>query len=299
MPGFGLPDTTGSGIATTVPAPVNPRINLAAQPWAQPFEAKNLVASLRFSQTLANDWTWGARISRQNIRINDRLPLPDGCSSGTNYVYPGFCGNGDFDLYDYRSDNERRNLSYADWYLRGEVKLGATRHEFSAGLSHTQYAERFNPQQAYNLVGTGNQFTPVVLPADPTPTSLNTQIDSRTNEIYLSDAIRFDDTWSLWLGLRHSRLDRSSERTNGSRATRYEQSFTTPWGALGYKPWAGGYAYVSAGSGVESEVVPNRPSLFTNAGSVLPAMRSTQKEIGFKQTLAGGGLAHLGRCPFP
>jgi iron complex outermembrane recepter protein len=293
VPGFGLLDTTGSGVATTVPAPVNPRINLAAQPWAQPFEAKNLVASLRFSQTLANDWTWGARISRQNIRINDRLPFPDGCSSGANYVYPGFCGNGDFDLYDYRSDNERRNLSFADVYLRGEVKLGSTRHEFSAGMSHTQYAERFNPQQAYNLVGTGNQFTPVILPADPTPTSLNTQIDSRTNEIYLSDAIRFDDTWSLWLGLRHSRLDRYSERTNGSRATRYEQSFTTPWGALGYKPWTGGYAYVSAGSGVESEVVPNRPSLFTNAGSVLPALRSTQKEIGFKQTLAGGGLAHV------
>ncbi len=293
VPGFGLLDTTGSGVANTLPAPVNPRTNLGAQPWALPFQTKNLVASLRFSQTLANDWVWGARVSRQNIRTNDRLAFPDGCSTGANYVYPGFCGNGDFDLYDYRSENERRNLSFADLYLRGEVRLGSSKHEISAGLSHTAYGERFEPQQAYNFVGTGNQFAPVVLPADPTPSSLNTQSDSRTREIYLSDAIRFDEQWSLWLGLRHSRIDRSSERTDGSRATRYEQSFTSPWGALGYKPWTGGYAYISAGSGVESEAVPNRPSLFANAGSVLPALRSTQKEIGFKQTLAGGVLAHI------
>ena len=293
VPGFGLLDTTGSGVASTLPSPVNPRTNLGAQSWAQPYEARNLVASLRFSQTLANDWVWGARVSRQNIRSNDRLAFPDGCSSGANYVYPGFCGNGDFDLYDFRSENERRNLSYADLYLRGEVRTGAIRHELNAGVSQTYYGERFNPQQAYNFVGIGNQFTPVDLPADPTPSSLNTQSDSRTRQFWLSDAIQFDNAWSLWLGLRHSRLDRSSERTDGSQATRYEQSFTTPWGALGYKPWAGGYGYLSAGSGVESEVVPNRPSLFTNAGVVLPALRSNQKELGFKQILSGGGLAHV------
>lgn len=293
VPGFGLVDRDGDGVAETLPAPVNPRTNLAAQPWALPFEARNLVSSLRFSQALSDRWNWGLRVSRQNIRINDRLPFPDGCSSGPNFVYPGFCGNGDFDLYDYRSDNERRNLTYADTWLRGEFTIGQTRHEFSATLSQSTYKERFDPQQAYNFVGVGNLFNPVVLPPDPTPSSLNTQQDSRTTELALSDVIRFDDRWSLWLGLRHSRLDRSSERTDGSRATRYDQSFTTPWGALGYKPWQGGFLYLSAGSGVESEVVPNRPSLFTNAGVALPALRSRQQEIGYKQVLAGGGLASV------
>lgn len=293
VPGFSLLDTTGSGVATTIPAVPNPRTNLAAQSWAQPFEAKNFVSSLRFSQALSNQWNWGMRLARQNTRINDRLPFPDGCSSGPNYVYPGFCGNGDFDLYDYRSDNERRNLTYADTWLRGEFTTGSVRHELNASLSRTDYRERFDPMQAYNFVGVGNIYNPVALPADPSRTSLNTQLDSKTTELSVSDAIRFDDQWSLWLGLRHSRLDRSSERTNGSRATRYEQSFTTPWGALGYKPWKGGFAYLSAGSGVESEVVPNRPTLYTNAGEALPALRSRQQEIGFKQALAGGGLASI------
>lgn len=293
VPGWSLLDTNGDGVADTVPAVPSPRTNLAAQPWAQPFEARNLVSSLRFSQALGTQWNWGVRASRQNIRVNDRLPFPDGCSSGANYLYPGFCGNGDFDLYDYRSENERRRLSYADAWLRGEFTTGSVRHEFNASLSRSDYRERFDPMQAYNWVGVGNAFNPISLPADPTPTSLNTQLDARTTEWSLSDAMRFDERWSLWLGLRHSRLERSSERTDGSRATRYDQSFTTPWGAIGYKPWNGGFAYLSAGSGVESEVAPNRPGLYTNAGDALPALRSRQQEIGFKQALSGGGLASI------
>ena len=50
-------------------------------------------------------------VNTQRIRVNDRLAFPDGCSSASNYVYPGLCANGDVDIYDYRSDGERRSLS--------------------------------------------------------------------------------------------------------------------------------------------------------------------------------------------
>ena len=293
VPGYSLLDTSGTGVATTVPAVPNPRTNLAAQSWALPFEAKNKISSLRFQQQLDNGWVWGFRAGQQTIRINDRLPFPDGCSSGANYVYPGFCGNGDFDLYDYRSENERRTMRSFDAFVRGEVKTGSVRHELSFGALRTNYQERLDPRQAYNFVGVGNIYTPVSLPSDPSLTSLNTNLDARSTEFSVADAIRFDQRWSLWLGLRSTRIERSSERSDGSRAVSYDQSFTTPWGALGYQPWAGGYAYVSAGSGVESEVVPNRPTVFTNAGEALPALRSQQKELGFKQALADGGLASI------
>jgi len=103
--------------------------------------------------------------------------------------------------------------------------------------------------------------------------------------------MRFGAGWSLWLGARQVWLDRSSElATDGANAVSYSQSFTTPWGALGWQPWKGGFGYVSAGSGVESEVVPNRPLTFTNAGQVLPALRSKQAELGFKQVVQGSGL---------
>ncbi len=107
--------------------------------------------------------------------------------------------------------------------------------------------------------------------------------------------VRLGEAWSIWLGLRHTALDSASERTDPGerREISYSQQFTTPWGAIGYKPWAGGFVYASAGQGVESAAVPNRSSKFINAGDVLPALRSHQSEAGLRQQLASGGLASI------
>ena len=290
VPGFGLLDSDGDGVADTLPAPVNPRINLNAQPWSLPFVSAANAGSIRYQQALSARWLWGARVGVQRIRTNDRTAFPDGCSSGPNYVYPGFCGNYDFDVYDFRSENERRETRTAEVFVRGDTELAGLRHEIAGSLRHVRYTERFPERQAYNWVGIDNVFAPVELPADPTPRDLNTQLDATTDEIAVTDTIRFGERWSLWLGVRHTRLARSSERTDGSEAVSYAQSFTTPWLALGVRPWAGGFAYLSAGQGIETEAVPNRASLFVNAGEVLPALRSRQVEAGFRQTLRGAGL---------
>lgn len=290
VPGFSLLDTDGDGVPDRLPAPVDPRTNLGSQPWATPFESRATAASLRFQQALSENWLYGVRYGAQRILTNDRLAFPDGCSSGPNYLYPGFCGNGDFDVYDYRSNNEVRRTNSIEAYARGDLATGAVRHELSIGVKRISYTERYEPMQAYNWVGISNMFAPVALPEDPTPTSLNTQRDATTYEISVHDAMRFGNGWSLWLGARHSSLDRSSERTDGSRPIDYRQSFTTPWAALGWQPWKGGFGYVSAGSGVETEAVPNRPGTYVNAGDVLPALRSKQVEVGFRQALAGAGL---------
>lgn len=290
VPAFGLLDVDGDGVAETLPPPVDPRINLNDQPWSQPFESRATTGSLRFQQALSTNWHYGLRYGAQHIRTDDRLAFPDGCSSGPNDVYPGFCGNHDFDVYDFRSENERRDTRTAEAFLRGSFDTGGVRHELSLGFTRTRYTERFEPMQAYNWVGIGNVFERVVLPEDPTKGDLNTLRDATTREFHVYDAMRFGGGWSLWLGARHTRLERSSERTDGSRAVAYEQSLTTPWAALGWQPWQGGFVYVSAGSGVETEVVPNRPTVYANYGEVLPALRSRQAELGFKQVLQGAGL---------
>jgi iron complex outermembrane receptor protein len=84
------------------------------------------------------------------------------------------------------------------------------------------------------------------------------------------------------------RLERSSVRSDGSAATAFDQDFVTPWLALGWQPWAGGFAYLSFGRGVEIESVPNRPDQFVNYGAVLPALESEQVELGIKQVWAEG-----------
>jgi iron complex outermembrane receptor protein len=77
-------------------------------------------------------------------------------------------------------------------------------------------------------------------------------------------------------------------RTDNSRPTSYTQAVTTPWAALSYKLGAAATAYASYGQGVESQVVPNRRSQYTNAGVALPALKSKQWELGLK-----GGEAAL------
>jgi iron complex outermembrane receptor protein len=86
---------------------------------------------------------------------------------------------------------------------------------------------------------------------------------------------------SVWAGLRHSRLDRRSIATDGTAATAYRESFTTPWLAISQAIDATGLVYVSWGRGIESEVAPNLPR-YANANRALPVLQSRQIEIGFK-----------------
>jgi iron complex outermembrane receptor protein len=287
VPGFGLLDVNGDGVAETLPAPISPRVNLNSLPWSLPFESRATTGSLRWQQQIASGWRAEVQAAAQRITTNDRIAFPDGCSSGPVYVYPGLCGNGDVDVYDYRSDDERRRTRTLDAFVAGSAATGGITHELRFGARRTRYSERLPPLQAYNFVGTTNVFAPIVLPEDPTPSVLNTQADLKMDELSASDVLRAGPA-SLWLGARWIRLERDSVRSDGSEANRFDQRFVTPWVALGWQPWGGGFGYLSFGRGVEIESVPNRPGDFVNSGAALPALRSEQVEAGFKQVTAAG-----------
>ena len=299
VPGFGLLSRNGNGRGDVLPAPVDPRINVNSQPWSQPFDSRSLIGSVRLQKLLANDWIASVRHGSQRIRTHDRLAFPDGCSSlDPNWQYPYACPDYRTDFYDYRSDNERRTMRSTELALRGEAKLAGLRHEIGLNLLRSLYEERYEPGQIYELLNEKiNVLAPVPIAQNPSPTpSPNTQRSLNRTDIQITDVVRLGDSWSIWMGARHTSLDSASERTDPTdrRAVAYSQQFTTPWGAIGYKPWAGGFLYGSAGQGVETAAVPNKPATvwggFVNAGAVLPALRSRQREVGLRQQLAGGGL---------
>jgi iron complex outermembrane recepter protein len=281
VPGYGLIDANGTGVADTLPRVPSPRLNLNSQTWSQPFESKTTIASIRYEQPIVALWKVGIRAAAQRIRTNDRLAFPDGCGA----VYPGLCANGDVDVYDFRSENEKRKLNTVEAYLKGDVQTGAIKHELNFGVRTTGYSESYEPNQAYNYVGTINAFAPTPLPADATKSDKNTLLNWRMKEVSITDAMQIGNAWSMWWGVKHSTYTSDSVRTDGSRAVAIDQTFTTPWLAIGYKPWQGGYVYASTGKGIEPEVVPNRPTLFKNAGQTLPALKSKQIELGFKQAI--------------
>ena len=263
---------------------IDPRTNLNNQAWSLPVVMDGHTGSVRLTQALSNDVDLVAHAMRQRLRSDDRVAFPFGCYDAAADVYYAdrYCPDGRFDLYDYRSEGERRTSDAVDLSVNGRAMALGMAHRFSAGVLFTRFEARFN-RQAYNYAGSGSIDGLTALPADPTLTDENTQRDERSTEWRLQDAITLSPRWSLWAGLRHSRLHRESVRTDGSRPTRYDQSFTTPWLALSYALGPQTLAYLSWGQGVESEVAPGR-SRYTNAGQALPALKSRQTELGFKQS---------------
>ena len=260
-----------------LPAPVNPRLNLNNQPWSQPSVFEAFTGSLRIEQALGNQWSWSAQLANQRLSTQDRLAYAFGCSAENRY--DRYCSDGSFDMYDFRSENERRRQQSARLALKGHVATGAATHDLNIALLSSRVRNRFQ-MQAYNWVGYGLVDGSAVNPEDPSLTDQSTQRDERSLELSLHDAIRWSQHLTTWVGLRHTRLSRDSVRTDGSRPTGYDANQTTPWLAVSYAFAPQHTAYASYGEGMESQVVPNKTSQYTNAGEALPLLKSKQWELG-------------------
>jgi iron complex outermembrane receptor protein len=259
-------------------ADIDPRLNLNNQRWSLPVVMRGDTGSLRATQHLDDDTRVVAHLMRQRLTSDDRIAFPFGCGAEGNF--DRYCSDGSFDLYDFRSEGERRTTTAGDLALHGKADLGGWIHRYQVGVMATDYRARFQ-RQAFNPVGTGRIDGSVPLPPDPTLTDENTERTEHSTELHLQDAIDLGADVQLWAGLRHSRLHRASVRTDGSRATGYAQSFSTPWLGLSWQLDARHMAYASWGEGVESEVSPNR-TRYANPGEALPALKSRQFEAGVK-----------------
>lgn len=258
---------------------IDPRINLNNQPWSLPVVLQGRTASLRWTQQLDQDWRARLHLASQQLRSDDRIAFPFGCDAEGNY--DRYCSDGTFDLYDFRSDNERRRSEAADASLQGRLRLGGVEHLLTTGVLASRFEARFEGQ-AFNVAGTGRIDGGLITPAAPDRVLDNTHRSERNTEFYVRDAMRLTEDLGLWLGLRHTRLARDSITTSGTAATDYRQSFTTPWLAASLALTARDLVYASWGRGIESQVVPNRPGSFTNPGRPLPALESRQTELGLK-----------------
>lgn len=279
VPGLGLLDADGDGVAESLPTgPINPRRNLNSQPWSLPYQTEAGTLQLGLEHRFSDDWEGTLAVGHSRTRINDRIAFPDGCGA----IYPGLCANGDVDVYDYRNDGIRRHLTSWEAALEGKLTLAGLSNQVKVGVSGYDSRHREPALQAYNWVGTSNIYQPVVLPADPQLTTPNTNTDEESLAAFASLHTHWNAQWQSFVGLRLTRLDRRSIRTDGSRGVAQEQTVSTPWLGLTWQPATDWTLYASWGKGVELDVAPNRPSRYVNAGEVLPALKSTQKEVGVK-----------------
>ncbi len=263
VPGFSL-------LGDRLPSVPDPRLSLNNQPWSLPGVFDATTASLRLTQQLGSDWRVVAHGATQRLRTDDRVAFPFGCTAGDGTYYPDrYCPDGTFDLYDYRSEDERRRSVAIDLALHGKVATGPVGHTLVVGALRNVVHNTF-PSQAFNFAGTGNVDGTAVTPPAPQPSGPVPGFDQRSTELYVRDAVAVGDRTTVWLGARHARIER--------------QSFTSPFVAASYAVWPGQSVYASWGEGVELEVAPDLPRFVNQNRPVTPA-KSRQTELGFK----GGG----------
>ena len=263
----------------TLPSPVYGQNNFSRQSWSVPGVFDGLTGSMRLKHRLDNGWMWTTQVGAQRLKTDDRLSYAYGCYAEGNY--DRFCSDKTFDLYDYRSENERRISDALQTELTGQVQLAGIQHELAFSWLRQRQIDKLSPMQAYNWAGTGSLSGLSESAAAPEPYDLNTNRQEYSTEISVKDRIRVNRLADLWLGLRSSHIQRDSQRTDGSRATHDDRTITTPWVALSHKLPYNATGYASYGQGVEAQVTPNR-SRYTNAGEALPSAKSTQKELGIK-----------------
>ncbi len=274
MPGFSLLDKQLPAASS-----IDPRTNLNNQSWSLPVVFDGTTASVRYTHALGDAWALVAHAMQQRLKTDDRVAFPFGCGNENNY--DRYCSDGSFDLYDFRSEGERRSTRTLDLSASGKLQLAGFTHHVGLGVLSTRYDADFD-RQAYNYVGTGLIDGSVQVGSDPSLTDENTNRHERSTEWRVQDRVQLGSATSLWAGLRHTRLQREAVRTDGSRATQYSQRHTTPWLGISHDLVPGLMVYANAGQGIESDVAPNR-SRYTNAGAPLPALKSKQIEAGLKQ----------------
>jgi iron complex outermembrane recepter protein len=268
---------------------IDPRSNLNHQPWNRPVVMNGNTASLRWQQRINEDWQARVHLMAQRLKSDDRTAFPYGVYDANTYECTQWCDrfapDGSFTYWQYVSDNERRNSDAVDIAASGRLRTGAVAHRMETGILVSRYRGRFQ-DQVFDIAGTGRIDGSLETAPAPGYPDANTNRSERSTELYLRDAMAVGP-WQLWLGLRHTRLQRDSVRTrpapDGLRETSYAQNETLPWLAVANQLTAATLVYASWGQGLESEVAPNR-ARYTNAGQALPALKSRQIEAGIKHT---------------
>ena len=252
---------------------IDPRINLNNQPWSLPVVFTGQTASLRWTQRLADELMLRMHAMTQRLRTDDRIAFPFGCTAEGNF--DRYCSDGSFDLYDYRSEGERRRNDALDVSLSGRASVFAQEHRWRAGVLLTRQRADL-PDQAFNFVGTGTiDGQTIVAPDASLIPGTGTARRQRSTEWYVRDQWALPADASLWLGVRHTRLTSEDGGTDAS------QQFTTPWLGVTWQLDQSTLVYASAGQGIESTVAPNLPT-YSNANQSLPALKSRQLEAGLK-----------------
>ena len=281
-PGFQL--TNG----TDLPRGIDASTMLNNQPWAKPVDTRNSNLGVRFEYQINADWHASVAANKHEFKRDDFTAFPYGC--GMENLYPGYCANGDYDVYDYQSPNESKSQIGTHAQINGKFITAGLKHEFAAGLSNSQRRDYYG-DYVYAFAGVSNIFHPVVVVPDANnkPGEVLLRRTDKEWSVFVQDIVSINDALKLHLGLRKLNIQRSQLINVGTDSPTlenhgYNRSYSLPSVALVNKFNDNLSLYGAYAEGLEHGGLA--PITTTNQNQFVDPAKSKQIELGFKFDLA-------------
>ena len=268
---------------TTLPV-VDPDTMLNDQPWSRPVETTSSNIGARFEYKFSPDWSATVSANQHHFKRDDYTAFPYGC--GTQALFPGYCGNGDYDVYNYVSVGEKKSPLTVQALVQGRFATGAMRHEFTGGASFYKNSEKWG-DDIYEYSGLSNIYRSVAVPQLGGTVNAPAFERRHGNErsLFAQDIVSLNAQLKLHAGARYVQVRRDQyvgEDDDGVMldSARTDQGFWLPNVALVYALRPNVSLYTSYAQGLEHGGVA--PIETGNKGQALTPSKSKQVEVGVK-----------------
>ena len=180
------------------------------QPWAKPVDTRSTNAGLRFEYRINDDWRATASMNKHWFKRDDYTAFPYGCSNEGDGFYPGYCSNGDYDVYDYQSAGESKSPFAAQAMVQGKFATGAVQHQLTVGSSLFTRSDK-SGDYVYDYAGSSNIYHNVIVPPAPGNPTTGPVFERRSeNEraLFAQDIAALSPQFKLHAGLRYVQVKR-------------------------------------------------------------------------------------------
>ncbi|MFC5548555.1 TonB-dependent siderophore receptor [Massilia aerilata] len=272
-----------------LPSGVSSKLLMNDQPWARPVDTRDTNLGLRFEYRLADGWKATIAGNKHWFKRDDYTAFPYGCSNEGDGYYPGYCSNGDYDVYDYQSVGERKSPWGVQAMLQGRFATGALRHQLTVGASWAERHDSFG-DYVYDYVGYSNIWHPLDTPHVGPERVTGPVFERRSDQesaLFAQDIVGITSQLTLHGGLRYVQTKRRDYIDPDYVASR--DSFLLPSVALVYGLNRDWNVYGAVSHGLQHGGIA--PMETANENQVMEPGRSKQFEIGMKGSMAGLNLS--------
>ena len=275
-PGFQLLNNT------TLPV-VDADTMLNNQPWSRPVETTTSNIGARFEYKFSPDWNTTVSANQHHFKRDDYTAFPYGCDE--QKLAPGYCGNGDYDVYNYISLGEKKSPLTVQALVQGRFATGALAHEFTGGASFQKNSEKWG-NYLYDYSGVSNIYHPVVVPpAEGSSGPVSERRHGNERSLFAQDIVSLNAQLKLHAGARYVQVKRVQYvgfNDDGVLLpdTNTDAGFWLPNVALVYALRPNVSLYTSYAQGLELGGIA--PMQTRNEGQALTPSKSKQVEVGIK-----------------